>query len=108
MAKEFAKAFYNSGPWKKCRKAYISKRIDIDGGLCEHCQKELGFIVDHIVELAPHNINDPSIALDHNNLQYLCLECHNRKTFSSGNAYILTVDGDIVPTPPLKKGGVGT
>ena len=106
MAKEFAKRFYKTGPWKKCRKAYIAKRVNLDGGLCEHCRKELGYIVDHITELTPHNINDPAISLDHNNLQYLCLECHNRKTFGSGNSYILTADGDIQPLPPLKKRGM--
>ena len=103
MAKEFAKAFYRSVAWKKCRAAYIALRIAIDGGLCEHCREKLGYIVDHIIELTPYNINDPAIALNHDNLQYLCLECHNRKTFGSGNSYILTADGDIQPLPPLKK-----
>ena len=103
MAKEFAKAFYRSVAWKKCRAAYIALRIAIDGGLCEHCREKLGYIVDHIIELTPYNINDPAIALNHDNLQYLCLECHNRKTFGSGNSYILTADGDIQPLPPSKK-----
>lgn len=35
MAKEFARAFYNSKRWKDCRRAYIAKRISIDGGMCE-------------------------------------------------------------------------
>ena len=36
MAKEYAKAFYNSEAWKKTRKAYY----DSKGGMCERCQKE--------------------------------------------------------------------
>ena len=40
MAKEFARAFYNSKRWKDCRRAYIAKRISIDGGMCETCMKD--------------------------------------------------------------------
>lgn len=81
MAKFFAKPFYNSKPWKDCRASYISKVY----GLCEHCLArglyEPGYIVDHKVELNAENINDPMISLSHDNLQYLCLACHNTKTF---------------------------
>src|SRR5690625_1690580 len=76
MAKPWAKPFYNSAAWRKCRLTYISKVY----GLCEHCDRP-GYIVDHIVELTPDNIHDPDITLNHDNLQYLCLECHNIKTF---------------------------
>ena len=38
MAKEFAKGFYNSKQWKKCREAYIAHRKAIDGGMCETCK----------------------------------------------------------------------
>ncbi|EXG86349.1 hypothetical protein K413DRAFT_3177 [Clostridium sp. ASBs410] len=31
MDKEFARVFYDGMPWCRCRKAYISKRIAIDG-----------------------------------------------------------------------------
>lgn len=82
MAKPYAKKFYNSRQWKECRDAYISSVH----GLCEHCfergKSEPGYIVDHIVEISPININDPSVTLNHDNLQYLCLPCHTRKTFS--------------------------
>ena len=81
MAKEYAVRFYNSKQWKDCRKSYISKVH----GLCEHCLENdkhvPGYIVDHIEEITPVNINDPEITLNHDNLQYLCLECHNTKTF---------------------------
>ena len=81
MARDFAKRFYNSKAWKLCRKSFIALRISVDGGMCQHCQKELGYICDHIDELTPDNINDPEITLSHDNLQYLCLPCHNKKTF---------------------------
>ena len=46
LAKPFARGFYDSPAWRKCRKGYISKRQSIDGGMCEHCQREIGYIVD--------------------------------------------------------------
>ncbi|MFS0864115.1 HNH endonuclease [Fredinandcohnia sp. 179-A 10B2 NHS] len=76
MAKEFAKKFYKSKAWRKCRESYIPSVH----GICEHCG-DAGYILDHIIELNPDNINDPNITLNHENLQYLCLECHNKKTF---------------------------
>ena len=83
MAKVWAKPFYNSKAWLQCRSSFISYRITIDGGMCEHCREELGYIVDHIEEITLDNINDPYITLNHENLQYLCLLCHNKKTFGS-------------------------
>lgn len=77
-----AKKFYDSKPWKSCRESYIAKRILIDGGMCEHCKERLGYIVDHKEEINDSNINNAMISLNHDNLQYLCLECSNRKTFS--------------------------
>ena len=84
MAKLWAKKFYKSKAWLITRTSYIAYRVSIDGGYCEHCKYELGYIVDHIEELTPENINDPNIALNHDNFQYLCLSCHNKKTFGSG------------------------
>lgn len=86
MAKDYAKKFYKSKAWQRCRASFIAERESIDGGLCEHCKKKRGYIVDHIKEITPENINDVSITLDHKNLQYLCLECHNTKTFKKYHA----------------------
>ncbi|HDR8188359.1 HNH endonuclease [Bacillus wiedmannii] len=47
--------------------------------MCEPCKGEPGYIVDHIVEITPENINNSDITLNHDNLQYLCLPCHNTK-----------------------------
>lgn len=85
MAKLFAKKFYNSKHWITCRQSFRSKRVAIDGGMCQDCKGNLGYIVDHIVELTPLNIDDVNITLNHENLQYLCLECHNTKTFQKNS-----------------------
>jgi len=72
MAKEFARAFYNSAAWKRTAKAYAASKFF----LCEKCGKQ-GHIVHHKVHLTPDNINDPDIALSFDNFMYLCTECHN-------------------------------
>ena len=77
MAKEFAKSFYRSKAWKNCRKSYISKRVMIDGGMCEVCKNNLGYILHHKIHLTPVNIKDPSISLNHCHLEYVCKECHD-------------------------------
>ena len=43
MAREFAKPFYNSGRWKRCRVAYIKYRKSVDGGFCETCHDRPGY-----------------------------------------------------------------
>lgn len=77
MAKEWAKAFYNSKRWTKCRDTYISNRIDVDGGLCEECHEKPGYIVHHRTTLTKTNISDPDISLNENNLEYVCKDCHD-------------------------------
>ena len=106
MAKEFAKAFYNSKKWKQCRAAYIAHRRAIDGGLCESCHEEPGYIVHHKIELTPDNINNPDIALGFNNLKYDCHVCHQKENSQDGPAeglvkYEFDSDGEL-RVPPLQ------
>ena len=72
MAREFAKKFYSSSAWKRCRESYI---VSVHN-LCERCERP-GYIVHHKVHLNEMNINNPDVSLNHDNLEYLCLECHN-------------------------------
>lgn len=67
---------YHTQAWRKLRQAYY----DCQYGLCEWCG-EPGKIVDHIEEITEDNKNNPEITFGWNNLQLLCLSCHNRKTF---------------------------
>lgn len=75
--KEFAKRFYKSKAWKACRAAYIAQRRLVDGGLCESCRREPGYIVHHKIVLTPENIHDPEVALNHRYLAYECKACHD-------------------------------
>ena len=77
MAKEWAKAFYNSSRWIKCRQSFIDERIMIDGGLCQECKKNLGEIVHHRITLTRENIKDEMISLCFDNLEFVCHKCHD-------------------------------
>lgn len=68
--------FYISPQWVACRKAYAKSK----GLLCERCAAAglvvPGEEVHHKIKLTPDNINDPSIALNWDNLEVLCKQCH--------------------------------
>lgn len=78
MAKEYAKSFYNSKKWKKCKDSYIANRILIDGGMCEECHEAAGYIVHHKITLTAENIVDAEISMNHDNLEYVCKACHDK------------------------------
>ena len=86
MAKEYAESFYQSKQWKDCRESYI---LSVHG-LCERCKAKgilkPGKIVHHKEHITPENINDPDITLSHNNLEYVCLPCHNTIHFGSNSS----------------------
>ena len=91
MAKEFAIRFYKSKAWKKCREGYIQSVY----GLCERCNKEgkivNGYIVHHKIKLTPSNINDVEVSLNWNELEYVCIDCHNKEHM--GNHDIVVREG---------------
>lgn len=100
--KEWAKDFYYSKSWRKCREAYKKTQH----GICERCQG-IAEVVHHKIYLTPSNINDPTITLDYANLEALCLDCHN-KEHHSGDAldlgYSYDEDGNIVYAPHFRGG----
>ena len=77
MAQSWAKNFYQSKKWVECRRSYIQTVQ----GLCQKCLSRNkytpGLILHHEILLTPSNINNPNITLNHEHLEYLCLECHN-------------------------------
>ena len=70
-------SFYRRPAWKKCRAAYIAHRQSIDGGLCQKCGQRPGKIVHHLTHLTPVTAEDPDVAYGFDNLELLCLDCHN-------------------------------
>lgn len=77
MAKPFAKKIYNSRSWHRCRDAYIKKRLMVDGGLCEECGRQQGYIVHHKIMISEDNSGDCDVALNERNLKYVCKDCHD-------------------------------
>lgn len=70
MKEKFAYQFYISNEWRKCRAAYLRKEP-----LCERCGKP-ATQVHHKQRLTRESIKDPSIALNFDNLEALCDDCH--------------------------------
>lgn len=106
MAKEFAKAFYKSQAWLKCRQGYIALRESIDGGMCEECHNERGYIVHHKILLTPENINDPQTTLNFDNLKFDCKACHDKEEihgFIKREETLCRFGADGQPIPPLKQ-----
>ena len=69
--------FYCSKAWKKVSSAYMTSKSYI----CERCGRP-AVICHHKKYLNGVNVNDPAIALSFDNLEALCLKCHNREHFS--------------------------
>lgn len=98
MARDFAKSFYSSKRWQDCRNGYARSV----GFLCENCLRrgiyKPGDIVHHRIEIDPININNPEVALNWNNLELLCRECHaeahdERK---KDRRYVIGDNGEII------------
>lgn len=72
--------FYHSKEWKALRNEVRNEM----GMRCELCHKLIRgrSICDHIEEITPRNYQDVGITLGRKNIQLLCIECHNNKTFS--------------------------
>lgn len=75
-------AFYCSGPWRK-----LSYKLKIErGGKCERCpfvaatEKEWSMLIGHHkIELTDDNVDDPTVALNPDNVEIICLNCHNKE-----------------------------
>lgn len=78
--------FYNSAAWKRCAASYARSK----GWICEKCgnrninpsrQIYRQLQVHHKIPISLGNIDDPNIALNHDNLELLCITCHNKERF---------------------------
>lgn len=101
MAKEYARSFYKSIEWRRCREGYI-KAVS---GLCERCLSKgklvPGKILHHIKYITPENINDPYITLNWDNLEYVCQDCHNIEHHGTDTEIrddvMFDTDGNLIP-----------
>ena len=95
--KEWARDFYFSPAWRRCRRAYVQSV----GGLCERCLAKglfnAGVIVHHKIYLTPANIHDENITLNPDNLELVCRECHADEHERIKKRYKVLEDGTIAP-----------
>jgi len=47
------------------------------------CHREPGYIVHHKIHLNARNVEIPEMSLCFDNLEYLCLNCHNEEHFKT-------------------------
>ena len=82
--------------WRRLSRVFLLSKNYI----CERCGLPAE-IAHHRRYLTPRNVNDASIALNPDNLEALCMACHNAEHFGAGRAVVqgLTFDenGDLSP-----------
>jgi len=64
--------FYNSQQWRRVSKLFLKSKHFI----CERCGG-CGDVAHHKIHLNRWNVNNPDISLNMDNLECLCLACHN-------------------------------
>ena len=89
--------FYKSKAWRNCREEYLRLHP-----FCEECLKEKKYTpathVHHKIILTTENINDPKITLCFDNLEAVCMECHNHIHFGkSERRYTVDEYGRVSP-----------
>ena len=88
--------FYHGKAWRKLSKAFLMSKHYI----CERCGQPAD-IAHHKTHLNSRNIIDPNISLNPDNLEALCMACHNAEHFSGGNAIAAGLhfdeNGDLIP-----------
>jgi 5-methylcytosine-specific restriction endonuclease McrA len=108
--KPYAEKFYKSKQWQDCREGYLRSK----GFLCERCKAKgiikPAVIVHHKTYITPDNINDASVTLNYNNLEALCIECHNDEHIArekKKKRYNIGKNGEveIKTTPPYQVKG---
>ena len=104
MSKEYAKGFYHSKEWVKCRRGYLGSKYYV----CERCGRP-ATIVHHKKFINTSNIDNPEITLSWDNLEALCIDCHNKIHNRNKNYAITTKEtmfdenGNLIKSPQSGK-----
>lgn len=72
--KEYARKFYTSKEWRNLSKLYMNSIHYV----CERCGG-IAEICHHKQYITPRNINEPNVTLNIDNLEGLCMDCHNKE-----------------------------
>lgn len=86
---------YRSKKWRMLRK----QKLAINP-LCERCQKKgfynSAYIVHHKDYVTDQNYFDDSIFFNLDNLESLCLDCHNKEHFGDKQEFSFDINGDLI------------
>ena len=88
--RKIADQFYSSQRWRELSTMYMKSRHYI----CERCGG-VAEICHHKRHLNSHNIGDPSVALNQDNLEALCRDCHNKEHFLKHTITKFDDDGNV-------------
>lgn len=83
-------AFYHSKEWRRVAAAYMSSKYYI----CERCGKPAQ-ICHHKTWLNGSNVHDPDVALNMDNLEALCISCHNLEHGHAQDIIIFDEAGNV-------------
>ena len=83
--------FYCSKKWRRVSAAYLSSKSYI----CERCGAP-AVVCHHKKWLNDVNVHDPKIALDFDNLEALCQECHNAEHGAKHDVAVFNDAGELV------------
>lgn len=89
--KEYAASFYKGYKWRKLSKLYMESKNYV----CERCGKPAS-ICHHRIYITPANISNPAITLNPDNLEALCMDCHNKEHGSRQSKVIFDAAGNVV------------
>lgn len=110
MARSINPSFYKSKAWNRVRlniwrKQYClcnrcGRSVYVDG-ISEYIPKEkrLKGIVHHKIHLNENNVLDDNITLNEDNLEGLCIDCHNKEHNDPGilrNGYSFDEEGNLI------------
>ena len=95
MSRYNNQGFYRSTAWRRVSAAYMSSQ----GYLCERCGAP-ATICHHRRYLDDKNVGDPAIALNQDNLEALCQDCHNAEHGEAHDVAIFNGSGDVIGVSP--------
>lgn len=87
--------FYKNKAWQRVQNNYIQTHR-----YCERCLKKGLYIpakiVHHKKHLTKEDIRKPEILYGFDNLESLCLDCHNKEHFGRERRYEIGKDGKLI------------
>ena len=87
---------YNCKRWKDLRKYKLSINP-----FCERCKARgiynPAYIIHHKEYITQENYMDDDVFYNIENLESICLECHNKEHFGEEQDYFFDKDGNILP-----------